>query len=59
MTRHLVALVVLTVGVGIGAGAYYLTRSDAKPEVLTAPVTRGDVIEAVSATGALEAVTRS
>ena len=57
MTRRLVALVALIVAVGIGAGAYYMTRDNAKPQVMTAPITRGDVIEAVSATGTLEAVT--
>ena len=57
MTKRLVSVVVILVAVGIGLGAYYYTREDAKPQVLTAPVTRGDVTEAVSATGTLEAVT--
>lgn len=55
--KRIVTLVILLVAVGIGVGAYYYTREDAAPQVMTATVTRGDVTEAVSATGTLEAVT--
>jgi HlyD family secretion protein len=50
--------VVILVLAGLSLGAYYARRdatSDA--EVVSRPVTRGNVIEAVSATGTLEAVT--
>ena len=57
MRRRLIASVALIGAVGIGAGAYYMTRDGAQPEIMTSPVTRGDVIETVSATGTLEAVT--
>lgn len=57
MIKRIVVVLVLLVAVGIGAGAYYYTRDDAAPEVMTAAVTRGDVTEVVSATGTLEAVT--
>ncbi len=57
MTKRLVTSVVIIIAVGIGVGAYYYTRDEAKPQVMTNTVTRGDVTEAVSATGALEAVT--
>jgi HlyD family secretion protein len=57
VTRRLIVLIVLLLVIGIGAGAFYMTREGEKPQVMTASVTRGDVIEAVSATGALEAVT--
>jgi HlyD family secretion protein len=57
VTKRLVSVVVILVAVGIGLGAYYYTREDAKPQVMTAAVTRGDVTEGVSATGTLEAVT--
>jgi HlyD family secretion protein len=57
VTKRLVSVVVILVAVGIGLGAYYYSRDDAKPQVMTAAVTRGDVTEAVSATGTLEAVT--
>lgn len=57
MTKRLVTIAIIVIAVGIGAGAYYYTRDEAKPQVMTSPVTRGDVTEAVSATGTLEAVT--
>ena len=39
-------------------GGYYRARSTAAPpEITTAPVTRGDIVESVGATGTLEAVT--
>jgi HlyD family secretion protein len=37
--------------------SYYATRTTAAAEVMTATVTRGDVVASVSATGALDAVT--
>ncbi len=57
MTTRLVTIVVIIIAVGIGVGAYYYTRDEVKPQVMTNTVTRGDVTETVSATGALEAVT--
>jgi HlyD family secretion protein len=53
----IVSLVVVLVVSGIGAGVYYARRGDTRPEVMSAPVTRGDIVESVSATGTLEAVT--
>ena len=47
----------MIVGVGAGAGAYYMRRSGPEPSATTMPVTRGDVVDVVQATGALEAVT--
>ena len=41
----------------LGFGVYYLLHQSPAPQVLTQPVTRGDVEETVGATGALEAVT--
>jgi HlyD family secretion protein len=43
--------------IGISAGAYYMRRGDKPPQVMTAQVTRGDIVDAVGATGTLEAVT--
>lgn len=57
MKRLVFSLAVLLVVAGIGAGVYYARRSDGKPQVTSAPVTRGDIVESVSATGTLEAVT--
>jgi HlyD family secretion protein len=44
--------------VGISVGAYYnLKKTGAPPEVTTAKITRGSVVDTVGATGTLEAVT--
>ncbi|MBZ5636651.1 MAG: efflux RND transporter periplasmic adaptor subunit [Acidobacteriia bacterium] len=40
----------------VGAGVYYFLHRNPAPQVLTQPITRGDVEETVGATGALEAV---
>src|SRR6186997_466992 len=57
MKKALLALL-LTGVIGGGAYAYYHYREKApKSTVTTAPVTRGDVIETVGATGTLQAVT--
>jgi HlyD family secretion protein len=45
------------IAVGISAGAYYMRRGEKPPQVMTARVTRGDIVDAVGATGTLEAVT--
>jgi HlyD family secretion protein len=55
--KKLILLVLGIVGVGAGAGAYYMRRSGPEPSATTMPVTRGDVVDVVQATGALEAVT--
>jgi HlyD family secretion protein len=44
--------------VGGSAGVYYATRGNSRePQVSRAPITRGDIIDSVGATGALQAVT--
>ena len=51
-------LFVLVVGAGITAyGFYGLRTTEFEPEVSTVTLTRGDVVDTVGATGALEAVT--
>ena len=51
-------LFVLVVGAGITAYAYYgLRTTEFEPEVSFVTLTRGDVVDTVGATGALEAVT--
>ncbi len=50
-------LVIALVAVGISAGAYYMRRGNKEPQITTAQVTRGDVVDTVGATGTLEAVT--
>lgn len=54
--KKLIVVVVVLAAVGIGAGAYYRNRQVADPQVTSVPITRGDVIDAVAATGTLEAV---
>jgi HlyD family secretion protein len=57
MKKAIVTLILLA-AVGGGAYAYYRYRSQpTPPTVLTAVVTRGDIIDAVGATGTLQAVT--
>src|ERR1700693_2827924 len=56
MKRTLISLLIIAT-VGAGAGAYYLRRNGVEINVLTAPVTRGDVIDTVGASGTLQAVT--
>ncbi len=56
MKRLFVILTVLAL-VSVGLGAYYVRRPAAAPDVRTAQVTRGDIVDVVSATGTLEAVT--
>lgn len=45
------------VAVTIGAGAYYSTRAEPAPSVTTAVVSRGAIVNVVSATGTLQPVT--
>ena len=53
--KKLIVIIIVLAGVGAGLGAYYMRRNTKEPEVRTAPVSRGDVVQAVQATGTLEA----
>src|SRR5919204_5302233 len=55
--KRLILIIIVLAGIGAGAGAYYMRKTTKDPEVRTAPITRGDVVQAVQATGTLEAVT--
>jgi HlyD family secretion protein len=55
--KRLILIVIVLALVGVGAGAYYMNRPAKEPDVRTAQVTRGDIVDAVAATGTLEAVT--
>jgi HlyD family secretion protein len=58
MKKRLVMILVAVLAVTASLAAYYRTAGgDAAPEYTTAPVTRGDVVETVEATGTLQAVT--
>jgi HlyD family secretion protein len=54
--KKIIAIIVVLAAVGVGAGAYYRSRQAPEPRVTTMPVTRGDVVDAVAATGTLQAV---
>ncbi len=56
MKKLILTVIVLVAIVGAGS-AYYMRKGTKEPEVRTAQITRGDVVEAVQATGTLEAVT--
>jgi HlyD family secretion protein len=51
-------IVILIIGaIGAVAGAVYIRRGGVEPQINTSPVTRGDIIDTVGATGTLQAVT--
>jgi HlyD family secretion protein len=56
MKRALIGVLIVA-AVGAGAGAYYVRRGTQEIQVMTAPASRGDIIDAVGATGTLQAVT--
>jgi HlyD family secretion protein len=56
MKRAIIAVVLLTV-IGGGAGAWYSQRNRQEIQITTAPVSRGDIVDTVGATGTLQAVT--
>ena len=55
--KRVLSLLLVIAAVGAGVGAYYMRRNGTEPTVNTAPATRGDIIDTVGATGALQAVT--
>src|SRR5882672_11260407 len=58
MRKRLIVIIALVTAVGIGSVAYSRARSTSKEAApITAAVTRGDVVEKVSATGTLQPVT--
>jgi HlyD family secretion protein len=56
MKRALIGLLIV-LAIGAGAGAYYIRRSAPEIQVVTSPVTRGDIVDTVGASGTLQAVT--
>jgi HlyD family secretion protein len=55
--KKLIVIVIVLVAVGAGAGAYYIRKGGPEPQVSTAQISRGDIVDTVGATGTLEAVT--
>lgn len=56
MKRAMIAVVLLAV-VGGGVGAWYSQRNKVEVQVQSAPLSRGDIVDSVGATGTLQAVT--
>src|SRR2546423_10405618 len=56
MKRVIIGLLIVG-AVGAGAGAIYVRRGGPEVQVQTSPITRGDIVDTVGATGTLEAVT--
>jgi HlyD family secretion protein len=56
MKRALIGLLIV-LAIGAGAGAYYIRRSAPEIQVVTSPITRGDIVDTVGASGTLQAVT--
>jgi HlyD family secretion protein len=56
MKRGITALLIIA-AIGAGLGAYYIRRGGPEIQVNTSPITRGDIIDSVGATGTLQAVT--
>src|SRR5262245_37489831 len=55
--KRAITVVVLLAVVGAGVGAWYYRSGDTEVQVNTAPLTRGDIVDTVGATGTLQAVT--
>ncbi len=55
--KRAIIVVLLLVVVGAGVGAWYTRRGQPEIEVNTVPITRGDIVDTVGATGTLQAVT--
>ena len=57
MKRHLILVLFVLAVLTAGVTAYYRAGSADSPRLMTTPVTRGEVVETVAATGTLQAVT--
>ncbi len=55
--KKLILIVFLLAVAGSAGGWYYMRKNTKEPEVRTAQISRGDIVQAVQATGTLEAVT--
>ncbi|HEX7137120.1 MAG TPA: efflux RND transporter periplasmic adaptor subunit [Vicinamibacterales bacterium] len=55
--KRAITVFLFVAAIGAVAGAYYFKRGGNEPQVNTAPITRGDIVDTVGATGTLQAVT--
>jgi HlyD family secretion protein len=56
MKRAVIGLLIV-LAIGAGAGAYYIRRGGPEIQVNRSPITRGDIVDTVGASGTLQAVT--
>jgi HlyD family secretion protein len=56
MKRVIIILIIIG-AIGAGAGAYYMRKGSAEVTVNTSAISRGEIIDTVASTGALQAVT--
>jgi len=56
MKRALICLL-FVLAIGAGAGAYYIRRGGPEIQVNTSPISKGDIVDTVGASGTLQAVT--
>ena len=54
--KKVILIVLLLVAVGVGAGVYTMRTNRPEPTITTQPLSRGDIVDTVGATGTLEAV---
>src|SRR6185295_12276938 len=55
--KRILTILLIIAAIGAGAGAIYVRRGGIELQVMTSPVTRGDIVDTVGATGTLQAVT--
>src|SRR6266705_2461894 len=55
--KRAITVLLIVAAIGAGAGAYYIRRGGTEIQVNPSPITRGDIVDSVGATGTLQAVT--
>ncbi len=55
--KKLITIVVILIAVGAGGAVFYAKRGEKEPTVTTLTTSRGSIVDAVGATGTLQAVT--
>src|SRR5262245_2641867 len=55
--KKLLPILIILIAVGAGGAVFYAKRGDKEPTVNSLPISRGTIIDAVRATGTLQAVT--
>jgi HlyD family secretion protein len=55
--KKLITIVIVLIALGAGGAVFYAKRGDKEPTVTTLKISRGPIVDAVGATGTLQAVT--